>query len=106
MGPQELRRRRAKQKKLIKLVVEAAHKQTNRLLGETTSLLNPRNSELWDQPDMKDLLNDPVFKEVKFDMRSFDLRACSDGGLLKKPTKVMCTNDAYVDFLARPFSGS
>lgn len=55
---------------------------------------------------MKDLLNDPVFKEVKFDMRSFDLRACSDGGLLKKPTKVMCTNDAYVDFLARPFSGS
>lgn len=101
--PQELRRRRAKQKKLIQLVVKAAHRQIAG--GNHVAFEHPRDSELWEQPDMKELLSSPAFMEAKFDMCSFDLRAASDGGLLKKPTKVMCTDEAYVKFLSRPCSG-
>ena len=56
---------------------------------------HPRDSELWNKPDVKELLQMPHFQEVDFDMCSFGLKAVSDGGLLKKPTKVMCTDPGY-----------
>ncbi|CAK9111736.1 Copia protein [Durusdinium trenchii] len=97
--PQELRRLRLKQKKLINLAIEAATVQIAG--GNHVAFEHPRGSELWNKPDVKELLQMPHFQEVDFDMCSFGLKAVSDGGLLKKPTKVMCTDPGYAAALHR-----
>ena len=101
--PQELRRLRLKQKKLINLAIEAATVQI--AVGNHVAFEHPRDSELWNKPDVKELLQMPHFQEVDFDMCSFGLKAVSDGGLLKKPTKVMCTDPGYAAALHRPCAG-
>ena len=94
--PQELRRLRLKQKKLINLAIEAATIQIAG--GNHVAFEHPRDSEIWNKPDMKELLQTPQFQEVDFDVCSF---AISDGGPSKKPTKVVCTDPGYAAALHR-----
>ena len=101
--PQELRRLRLKQKKLINLAIEAATVQIAG--GNHVAFEHPRDSELWNKPDIKESLQMPQFQEVDFDTRSFGLKAVSDGGLLKKPTKVFFTEPGYAAALHRPCTG-
>ena len=97
--PQLLRRLRAKQRRLIRFAVKVALKQIEQ--GRHVGFEHPRNSAMWKDPSIADLLQDPLFHEVKLDMCCFDLRAVTDGELLRKPTTVYITDEAYAQGLAR-----
>ena len=57
---------------------------------------NPSKSEVFKQPQIKRLKEHPRVKEVKLDMGQFNLRRPQSSGKVKKPTKVLVSNDPYV----------
>ena len=88
---------------MIRFLVHVAEKQI--LEGRRVAFERPSGSALWDQPDIRALLDDPCLMEVSFNMCSFNLRAKSDDGPLRKPTTVWTTDENYVKVLDRPCAG-
>ena len=61
--PQLLRRLRARQRRLIRFAVKVALRQIEQ--GRHVGFEHPRNSAMWKDPSIADLLQDPLFHEVK-----------------------------------------
>ena len=96
---QKLRALRRKQRKYFYFLKDLIQKQLNE--GRDVAIEHPRTSELWDDPIIREIVNDPAFLRVNFDMCRYDLKAKSDGGLVKKPTTVFCTDGAYCTHLEK-----
>ena len=95
----KLKALRKKQRKYFLFLRDLVRKQLKE--GRDVAIEHPRTSELWQDPIIVEVLNDPAFLRVNFDMCRFDLRAKSDGGLIKKPTTVFCTDVGYCTHLEK-----
>ena len=53
---------------------------------------HPMMSDMWDDCSFAEILHDPRMFRVNLDMSRYNLRAVSDGGLLRKPTTLVCSH--------------
>ena len=96
---QELRRLRKKQRKLVRFCRKVANK--TRQCGGEVVFEHPAQSELWEDPAMKEILSDIELYHVGLDMCQFGLVAKTNGMPLKKPTRLLCSNEIYCQKLER-----
>eukprot|EP00438_Fugacium_kawagutii_P026759 Skav216449 [mRNA] locus=scaffold50:462658:469839:- [translate_table: standard] len=92
---QALRRARALQRKLVRFAKRCAQLQLAN--GGEVVFEHPKYSDMWVDESFQELVLDPRFHFVDLDMCRFNLRAVSDGGLLKKPTSLLCTHGGFQD---------
>eukprot|EP00435_Cladocopium_sp_Y103_P030110 s1767_g7.t1 len=94
---QELRRARQKQRKLVKFAVDCAWKQLEN--GGEVAFEHPRESDLWEDDSMRTLLEASFMMGTDIDMCRYNLRAITDGGRLRKPTRILASNHVLLDRL-------
>ena len=73
--------------------------------GNEVIFEHPKYSELWTDPSMQSLVDSNFMAFSNVDMRRYNLRAVTDGGRLRKPTKIMASNPALLDQLRRTCPG-
>ena len=95
---QQLRRERAKQRKLIRFVVDCAWEQLE--AGREVALEHPRDSDMWNDESLEALVECDLMKSTTLDMCRYNLRAVTDGGRLKKPTRIVASNIQFLEPLA------
>ena len=100
---QQLRRERQKQRKLVHFAVECAWQQI--AAGNEVIFEHPKYSDLWTDPSMESLVDSTFMAFSNVDMCRYNLRAVTDGGRLRKPTKIMASNPALLDQLRRTCPG-
>ena len=89
---QALRRERAIQRKLCRFALRCCELQW--ACGGECVFEHPLMSDMWDD-DCFYIRSDPRMHWVPLDMCCFGLKAVSDGGPLKKPTALLCTNARF-----------
>ena len=97
---QELRRLRQRERKLIKFAVDCAWMQLE--AGRDIVFEHPASSAMWNE-GLINQFREPEMRMnfVELDMCAYNLRAKTDGGLIKKPTLLMCSHPAMADQLHR-----
>ncbi len=100
---QQLRRERQKQRRLVHFAVEAAWHQV--AMGNEVMFEHPKYSDMWTDPSMQSFMECEHVVAADLDMCRYDLRAVTDGGRLRKPTKVVATNPNLVKELTRTCHG-
>ncbi|CAL1132729.1 unnamed protein product [Cladocopium goreaui] len=94
---QQLRREQAKQRKLMKFTLDCAWEQLD--AGREVAFEHPRDSGMWEDSALEPLINSPLMSQATFDMCRYNLRAVTDGGRLRKPTRVVASNRLLLDGL-------
>lgn len=87
---QQLRRERKKQRELVRFAVECAWNQIAN--GGEVMFEHPRSSDLWDDYAMEGLMDSDLMVYSDIDLCCYDLRATSDGGRLRKPTRIAASH--------------
>ena len=87
---QQLRRERKKQRELVRFAVECAWNQIAN--GGEVMFEHPRSSDLWDDYAMEGLMDGDLMVYSDIDLCCYDLRATSDGGRLRKPTRIAASH--------------
>ena len=102
---QELRRHRMRERKLMKFATECAWMQLEE--GRDIVFEHPATSDMWKEDLMMQFLAPEMrMSMVDLDMCVYNLRAKSDGGLIKKPTTLMCSQPAMAQHVAKRCDGS
>ena len=100
---QALRRARAEQRRLIHFAVECAWNQIAN--GNEVMFEHPKYSELWTDRSMESFMDNDFVVTSDLDMCRYDLRAVTDGGRLRKPTKIASTDPKLLKGLRRTCAG-
>ena len=100
---QQLRRERQKQRRLIHFAVECAWNQIAN--GGEVMFEHPRFSEMWDDHSMSSLMETNFMVYSDIDMCRYDLRAVTDGGRLRKPTRIVASDPKLLTALDRSCHG-
>ena len=110
--PQQLRRLRAKEQRLLTFVNRVFEIQSR--LGGLAVIENPRNSDLWRADPIAKLTENPMAAYADLDLCQFGMTSVVDGMPLRKPLALL-TNDAGFakalskkcpeDHLHRPIQG-
>ena len=97
---QELRRQRSRERKLVRFAVECAWMQLE--AGREIVFEHPASSDMW-RESLITQFQEPEMRMsfVELDMCAYNLRAKTDGGLIKKPTLLMCSHPAMADLLRK-----
>ena len=100
---QELRRQRKKQRKLIAFAVECAWQQVAN--SREVVFEHPKESDMWSDESVRGLLETDLFSYAELDMCRYNLRATTDGGPLRKPTRLATSNHALIVELTKKCHG-
>lgn len=101
---QQLRRHRTKQRKLVRFAADCAWRQLE--LGNEVIFEHPKASDMWVEPLLQQFTEPELgIYWGQVDMCQYNLRAVSDGGVLKKPTTLMCSDFRMVQELAKTCPG-
>ena len=95
---QELRRLRRLQRRLIHFAVECAFQQIAN--GREVVFEHPKESDMWLDSSMESLVDSPLTTMVDLDMCRYNLRAVTDGGRLRKPTRLLSSNPQILEPLS------
>ena len=87
---QALRRACQRQRKLVQLAVEAAWAQI--AAGGEVAFEHPKASDMWTDPSLKSMMDSLLFSMADLDMCRYNLRAVTDGGRLRKPTRILSSS--------------
>ena len=90
---QQLRRLRMAQRKLVRFARRCAELQL--ACGGEVVFEHPMMSDMWIDSSFAEVMSDPRMQRIDLDMCQFNLRAVSDGGLLRKPTTLMCSHGVF-----------
>jgi len=101
---QQLRRERKKQRELVHFAVECAWNQIAN--GGEVMFEHPRSSDLWDDHAMEGLMDSDLMVYSDIDMCCYDLRATTDGGRLRKPTRIAASHPNLLIGMNRNCPGS
>ena len=101
---QQLRRERSRQRKLVRFAADCAWKQLE--LGNEVIFEHPKSSDMWVEPLLQDFMEPELgIHWGQVDMCRYNMRAVSDGGYLKKPTTLMCSDYRMIQELQRTCEG-
>ena len=101
---QQLRRERSRQRKLVRFAADCAWKQLE--LGNEVIFEHPKSSDMWVEPLLQDFTEPELgIHWGNLDMCRYNLRAVSDGGYLKKPTTLMCSDFRMLQELQKTCDG-
>ena len=100
---QVLRRKRKIQKHLVRFALECVDIQFAH--GGEVIFEHPKDSDLWRDDDMLTNLTRDWWTPVDLDMCRYNLRAQTDGGLHKKPTRLMVSDDSMAAVLKKNCRG-
>eukprot|EP00435_Cladocopium_sp_Y103_P070748 s785_g36.t1 len=92
---QALRRARQKQRNLVNFAVEAAWAQVS--TGGEVAFEHPRESDMWSDRSLLSLLDSPLVTMADLDMCRYNLRAVTDGGRLRKPTRILSSSPQLLE---------
>ena len=99
----QLRKMRRIQKKLVRFAIRCVEVQLGN--GGEVIMEHPRDSDMWKDEDMEEILHDDWWTRVDVDMCRYNLRALSDNGLLKKPTRLMVSDERMATVLKKNCRG-
>ena len=99
----QLKAERKKERKLVRFAARAAVVQLAN--GGDIGFEHPEGSDMWEDSTLDPVTVHPDVISVSLDMCRFNLRAKSDGGLLKKPTALLVSRTEYSNMLSRLCDG-
>ena len=102
--PQELRRLRKKEQKLVGFVTRVFELQSS--LGGIMAVENPKGSDLWREKRLFELIRQPGVQFAELDLCQFGLVSCADGRPLRKPVSVLTNNHVFASELSQKCDGS
>ena len=98
-SPQELRRRRLKEKEILRFVKKVASLQGE--LGGIVVIENPRTSDIWRTGQFQELIVNHEMSFADVDLCSYGMRSKSGEEILKKPISLLTNSEHFAELVEK-----